>query len=65
MVCSLSFSRRLRYEIISAYAHEKYPSVWNGQREFRFTLQYYLADGRAFNALAQETLTLHTGQSDL
>ncbi len=45
--------------------YEKYPSVWNGQREFRFTLQYYLADGRAFNALAQETLTLHTGQSDL
>lgn len=45
--------------------YEKCPSVWDGERDFLFTLQYFLADGRAFNSLAQETLTLHDGQSDL
>ena len=44
---------------------EDFPCLWDGEREFLFTLQYYLADGRVFNGQAQEFLVLSDGQSTL
>lgn len=43
------------------YPFAEYPSTWDGQREFSFSLVYTLEDGRYFGETCEETLVLDSG----